>query len=160
MIMKRKLLRNQRVKIFTGLALLLLFTGNNNPGQHTGKHTIRGTIHNIQKDSDKKEAVIRLFLLDKDSFHKPYEGIRQKVIQIEEGKSSVDFAIENVKSGTYGLRCYQDENHNGKLDRFLIIPKEPWTLSWKNNEKSIPPKFEDISFRVNSNVKVDLFLED
>lgn len=158
-IIKRKVSTIPLFKIGTGLILLFLFQGSSNTDQSTDKHTIGGTVHNIQQDSDKK-SVIRIFLLDEESFHKPYEGIRQKVIQVEAGKSRVDFTIENVKTGAYGLRCYQDENNNGKLDRFLIIPTEPWTLSWKNNEKSIPPDFEDISFRVNSNVEVDLFLDD
>ena len=153
--MKNMRLISRMVKITTGMALLFVFLGSKNPETHT----ISGTIHNVQKDSDKKESVIRVFLLDKETFQKPYEGIRQKVIHVEEGKSSVDFNFKNVKSGNYGLRSFQDMNNNGELDRFLIIPREPWCLSWKDN-KSIPPDFEDISFHVNKDIEKDLYLSD
>jgi uncharacterized protein (DUF2141 family) len=136
------------------LSFLVLLPGSSDPDHHT----IRGTIYNVQQNSE--EPVIRLFLLDESSFHKPYEGIRQKVIRVEEGKTHVGFTIENVSRGKYGLRCYQDENNNGKLDRFLVIPKEPWTLSWKGNKKHIPPEFEDISFQVSNDIQVDLYLGD
>jgi len=144
----------QLIRLLTGIILLVLLQSSFEPDHHT----IRGTIYNIQQNST--NPVIRLFLLNEDSFHKPYQGIRQKVIPLEKGQSRVEFTIKGVGSGVYGLRCYLDENNNAELDRFLMIPKEPWTLSWKDNEKHIPPDFEDISFQVKGDVRVDLYLDE
>lgn len=91
---------------------------------------------------------------------KPYEGIRQKLIRLETGQAAVNFTFKDVHPGVYGIRCYQDMNNNGELDRFLIIPKEPWCLSRKDKKKRVPPRFENISFKVDGRVEVNLFLDD
>lgn len=119
------------------------------------KNSISGTINELEEE----KSTIYIFLLTEETFEKPYEGIRQKVIQVEEAKSSVDFTFKNVKTGKYGLRSFQDMNNNSELDRFLVMPREPWCLSWKD-KKSIPPDFEDISFHVNKDIEKDLYLSD
>ena len=124
---------------------------------HAQGYKISGTIHNIENASD-EPGVIRIFLLTKNTFRLPFEGIREIVIKTKQSKNSVSFSIDDVNRGEYALRCFQDKDNDGELDRFLMVPKEPWCLSWKNNENSIPPKFDDVSFEVQEDTNFDLFL--
>ena len=40
-------------------------------------------------------------------------------------KSLMGFAFHNVPEGIYGIRCFQDNNNNGKLDKDFFSPSEP-----------------------------------
>ena len=142
--------------IIIGLLIMFLLAGNTK----TSQYQIRGTIHDLPNLENKTTGNIHIFLLTENTFQKPYKGIREIEVDVKNQQKSVDFIINDVKPGVYGLRCYLDKNNNNELDRFLMIPKEPWTLSWKNNEKRIPPDFEDISFTVRKNLTMDLYLDD
>ena len=141
------------IRIFIVGILLVIF---HEPVQ-SQEYKISGTIHNIKENED--ECIFYVYLLTEETFEKPYTGIKEVKNEAGENQNPIDFEFKNVSKGTYGLRCFHDLNDNGKLDRFLAIPKEPWTLSWKNNEKHIPPDFEDISFKVDGNVEVDLYMD-
>jgi uncharacterized protein (DUF2141 family) len=73
--------------------------------------------------------------------------------------SSKKIAYEflSVLGGTYGIRCFQDLNGNGKLDKGLFGPSEPWALSW-TVKKRFPPRFNDISFDLHEDKKLNLKL--
>ena len=62
------------------------------------------------------------------------------------------------RKGFYALRCFQDLNGNARLDIGLFGPNEPWALIW-NGKKRFPPKFEDISFALEGDLRIDLTLE-
>jgi len=144
---------HQIIRIFIFGILLLIFY---EPVQ-SQEYKISGTIHNIKEN--KGERVFYVYLLTKETFKKPYTGIKKIKIEAGENQNPIAFEFKNVSKDTYGIRCFQDLNDNGKLDRFLIIPKEPWTLSWKDNKKHMPPEFEDISFEVDGNVEVNLYMD-
>lgn len=52
-----------------------------------------------------------------------------------------------------------DENNNGELDTFLMIPREPWCLSWEGRQRKVPPRFKDISFEVKEDISKNLYLK-
>ena len=86
----------------------------------------------------------------------PFKGLRELVIKIgpdEVQKKKVPFKFEGLQQGTYGVRCFQDVNGNGKLDKGLFGPSEPWGMSWQREKLSRWPKFEHIAFEVRSNIK-------
>lgn len=147
---------NYRIFKTITFALIAIFIQKSLPAQ---EYTISGTIKNIEKENGDTESTLYVYLLTEESFEKPYTGIKEIKLQVNKGESKKSYKIKNVKKGTYGLRCFQDMNGNGELDRFLIIPKEPWCLSWRSDRKSIPPKFEDISFKVNGDTRINLDLD-
>ena len=60
------------------------------------------------------------------------------------------FEFTNVAPGTYGIRCFQDTNSNGKLDRGFFGAKEPWGMSLHGEEPKRIPYFKDYSFSINT----------
>ena len=99
---------------------------------------------------------IYIYLVDEVSSKTPLTGIKVIVIKNKgnnRNSQNVSFQFENVEEGIYGIRCYQDVNGNEKLDKGLFGPKEPWWLSWQEEKHSIFPKFKDIAFKVDSNIK-------
>ena len=102
-----------------------------------------------------KTGDIHVYLVTEEIFRTPFTGIQQKVIKIGEQelrKKAVAFRFEQVHAGTYGIRCFQDVDGDGKLERSLFGPKEPWGMSWQGEKPAKWPEFEDISFEVNSNI--------
>jgi uncharacterized protein (DUF2141 family) len=98
---------------------------------------------------------IYITLVTEQLFGTPYEGARKSLITVgeEELKAGcVRFRFMGVDAGVYGIRCYQDVNGNGELDRGLFGPSEPWGMSWQQEKPSRWPKFENIAFEV----KVDI----
>ena len=54
----------------------------------------------------------------------------------------------SVGAGTYALSVIHDENGNGRLDRFLAIPREGFGFSRNPAIRMGPPRFEDVRFDV------------
>ncbi len=147
---------NQQISKILILTVIALFIQKALPSQN---YTISGSIENLETQTGNNGSTLHIYLLTKGTFEKPFTGIRKIPIKVSEGMKKKDYKIPNVKEGIYGIRCFQDLNNNGELDRFLIIPKEPWSLSWQKNNKSVPPKFNDISFKVDKDVEIDLDLD-
>jgi len=99
---------------------------------------------------------IYVYLVDEEIFGTPYTGLQTIVLESMEmgkGRGSASFKFQNVKSGVYGIRCYQDINGNGKLDRGLFGPSEPWGMSWNSDRPSKWPSYTDITFKVDSGLQ-------
>jgi uncharacterized protein (DUF2141 family) len=60
----------------------------------------------------------------------------------------VPFSFLKIPGGEYGIRVFVDTNRNGKLDRGLLGPREPWGMSWRGKRASRIPRFKDIAFRL------------
>ena len=101
-------------------------------------------------------GTIYIYLVDEETAITPMTG--NKVIIIKNDRTNrgfrkVPFQFKDVKEGVYAIRCYQDVNDNGKMDKGMFGPTEPWWLSYQEERHSRIPKFEDISFRVESNIQ-------
>jgi uncharacterized protein (DUF2141 family) len=121
----------------------------------TEKYTVAGKI-SFQAQGD-----IYIYLVTKDVFKTPFTGVQTLKVHIgpaEAAQKEIPFAFHNVKSGRYGIRCFQDENDNGKLDRGLGGPAEPWGMSWQTEKPRKWPRFCDISFDVEQNI-FDIYIE-
>jgi uncharacterized protein (DUF2141 family) len=102
-----------------------------------------------------KTGDIYVYLVTEESFRTPFTGSQEKVIEVGEQelrKKVAAFKFEQVRAGNYGIRCFQDVDGDGKLERGLFGPKEPWGMSWQGKKPAKWPEFEDISFEVNSNI--------
>ena len=102
-----------------------------------------------------KSGDIFIYLVTEKIFKTPFTGVQDTLIKISKDelqKKNVSFKFEDVKSGTYCIRCFQDVNGNGKLDKCLFGPKEPWAMSWQGEKPAKWPKFKHVAFEVNSNI--------
>lgn len=130
------------------IVALFLFLSYEGISQET--YRIFGEIH-----SPTRNGIIYIYLIDYECFNIPSYGIDTVVIDVNSDKANYTFT--SVNKGVYGIRCFQDLNGNMKLDKGLFGPTEPWALTWKG-KKRFPPKFEDISFELRTNKRVDLIL--
>ena len=107
------------------------------------KYNIEGKIY------FKNEKTIYIYLVDIETVKKPFTGIEKIVVRPNSNDLEIgflNFKFYKIPKGIYGIRCYQDLNENGKLDRGAFGPKEPWQLSWYCKVKSVIPTFEDFCF--------------
>ena len=100
-------------------------------------------------------GVLHVYLVDEDQFSAPFTGIKEIVISITPAhleSGSVQFSFQEIVSGHYGIRVFIDTNGNGKLDRGLLGPREPWGMSWQGKRISGIPHFEDIAFFLDEDI--------
>jgi uncharacterized protein (DUF2141 family) len=112
--------------------------------------TIEGTI------SFEEPGDIYIFLVTEQGFKTPLTGLQKVILKIgpdEIQKRKLSFEFKDVRRGTYGIRCFQDVNGNGKLDKGLFGPKEPWGMSWQRQRPSKWPIFGHIAFEVTSDIR-------
>lgn len=53
-----------------------------------------------------------------------------------------------VPAGVYALSVIHDENGNGRLDRFMAIPREGFGFSRNPRIRMGPPRFDEVRFQV------------
>ena len=102
-----------------------------------------------------EEGVLYIYLVDEDQFSVPFTGIKEIVIPISSthlDNGSVAFAFQSIPAGRYGIRVFIDTNGNGKLDRGLFGPSEPWGMSWQDKRVARIPRFKDIAFPLTEDI--------
>jgi uncharacterized protein (DUF2141 family) len=126
---------------------------------HAGGFSIAGTI--LLKDVD-KTGKLYICLVTEEIFKTPMRCYRGLIITVNKdiiAMKRAPFAFTGIPAGRYGIRCFLDQNNNGKLDRGMLGPTEPWGMSWKEKRVFQWPRFSDISFDVQSdigNLKIEL----
>lgn len=99
-----------------------------------------------------------LFLVDKDNFNKPMDGLIRKEVKVNKKGEYVCLFI-NINEGRYGVKAFLDTNMDNKLNIGIFGPSEPWGFSWRDQRKKTKPRFQDIFFEhkeKNSLIKVRL----
>jgi uncharacterized protein (DUF2141 family) len=56
--------------------------------------------------------------------------------------------LAGVAPGSWALSVIHDENGNGRLDRFLAVPREGFGFSRNPRIRFGPPRFEEVRFEV------------
>ena len=117
------------------------------------------TLNSIQGEITLSSAKgkVYIFLVDEKTFDVPLSGIY--TLKIEPVSSILYFRFSKVKKEVYGIRCFQDLNNNGILDRGMFGPTEPYGFSWKSSKK-FPLNFSDISFFADKNKFITIKMED
>ncbi|MCG2811747.1 MAG: DUF2141 domain-containing protein [Candidatus Aminicenantes bacterium] len=133
-----------RLVMFSGLLLLTFSIGKINAAL---VHSVSGEV------SAKGQGRIHLFLLTCEQFKADDESAALHLV-VDPGSSgqAVPFHFAQVAPGEYGIRCYQDENNNGKLDFGTFGPKEPWGMSHNKRPFMRSPRFEEICFQVDADI--------
>lgn len=63
-------------------------------------------------------------------------------------RDAAGIRLGGIAPGTYALSVIHDENRNGRLDRFMAIPREGFGFSRNPRIRMGPPRFEEVTFEV------------
>lgn len=151
-ISKRKKKANKTKTNYLFVALVILVSPIITQAQEN-KVIISGEI----VTSKQNVGTIIIFLVDKTAFKTPLTGV--DTVIVKPSKEIVFFKFKPQIKGVYGIRCFHDINNNKKLDKKGWSIKEPYGLSWRNDEK-ILFGFDDISFEANVNKFVKIKMEE
>ncbi|MFC1529346.1 DUF2141 domain-containing protein [Gemmatimonadota bacterium] len=113
-------------------------------------YTIEGEVRFEQ------EGGIYVYLVTEEVFGTPFTGIQDTLIQCsqeEQREGRVLFQFEGITPGTYGIRVFQDLDGNGRLNRGMFGPTEPWGMSWQGEKPKKWPKWKSIAFEVTSDIR-------
>ena len=103
-----------------------------------------------------KTGDVYIKLVGKDDYDNekdgPY-GFIAKVGQSEIKKGRVPFAFKGIPGGVYGLCAFQDVNRTGKLEVGIFGPKEPWGNYRPSRPSLRAPRFDEIAFQLDKDLK-------
>jgi len=71
---------------------------------------------------------------------------------------AVAFHLDDVPTGVYVLKCYQDVNGNSEFDRGFWGPVEPWGTYRRYRPSFRAPHFDEVSFPVKGDL-TGLYIE-
>ncbi|OPY78955.1 MAG: hypothetical protein A4E64_00555 [Syntrophorhabdus sp. PtaU1.Bin058] len=131
------------------IAVLFLLTGSQLPAQQA-TFQVSGEI------SFPKTGDLYVQLITKEEFDSGKDagfGIIVATNPEDMKKGRVLFSFEGVPKGTYGIRCFQDVNRTGKMEKGLFGPKEPWGTYRPARPMLRAPRFDEISFEVNGDIR-------
>lgn len=148
---KRKTINHLVPKIV--LILLIIITAKGICSAQNGKVIISVEIHTTVQNKGK----IIAFLVDETNFNMPLSGV--DTVVAKPTNKTIHFKFKSREKGVYGIRCIHDLNSNGKLDKGMFGPVEPYGFSWKT-EKKFPFEFNDISFTANSDKFITIKMEE
>ena len=66
---------------------------------------------------------------------------------VEAGRAA-SIRLTGMAPGTYALAVIHDENGNGRLDKFMGIPREGFGFSRNPRIRMGPPRFEEVRFEI------------
>ena len=141
--------------IFVILILLFLTTIS-----HAYAATVIVKVNNIEKKGEIHLAIYDdadVFENDNGEKGGSTKGIIQGVIEeVKTGSATYKFELPE---GTYTIGIFVDTNYNNKMDRNLLgVPKEQFGFSNDAKGNFGPPSFEDASFTVSSDMKLEINL--
>lgn len=118
-------------------------------GDNNGKLTVKVT----NLGDMKGQLMVGLFDKEDNFLKEPVKGINMKASA--EGQEIV---FENVPFGSYAVSVIHDENENGELDTFMVIPTEPYGFSNNAMGKFGPPSFEQTKITISGETTIEIKL--
>lgn len=100
---------------------------------------------------------VYVFLCNDSIFDTPFTGIDSVSFWVNYDKTQVEYEFKDVPAGQYAISTYQDVNGNHKLDKWIFGPREPWGFSY-SGKMVFPPKFEDVSFNLVYDTRINIIL--
>ena len=131
------------------IAVLFLLTGSQLPAQQA-TFQVSGEI-SFQKTGD-----LYVQLITKEEFDSGKDagfGIIVAVNPEDMKKGRASFSFEGIPKGTYGIRCFQDVNGTGKMEKGMFGPKEPWGTYRPARPTFRAPRFDEVVFEVDKDVE-------
>jgi len=104
-------------------------------------HRVKGTAFCSETGS------LHIYLADRETFSKPFTGTAELILTIPEpGLYSWEF--RHIPGGIYAVRAFLDTDGNGRLNRGITGPSEPWAFSREVPGTRRKPDFEKASLTV------------
>jgi uncharacterized protein (DUF2141 family) len=100
---------------------------------------------NITKIKNSKGKLVVALFDSKEKFLK--ETVSEYSLEIADDGCAIA-RFEDIPPGTYAIAAYHDKNADGKLNTFMLVPREDYGFS--NDARSMfgPPSFKSASFVV------------
>ena len=96
-----------------------------------------------------------IFLVDEKNSKTPFAGIKTIKEEVKNNDGSIqrfDFVFVGIEPGTYAVRAFLDEDRNGKLNRGITGPLEPWGMSWQDGVNRNWPQWRHYCFKAEKNI--------
>ena len=94
------------------------------------------------------QGIVRLCLTRNEAHFPDCNGDPAAIKRSIPAARAAQVRIEGAAPGTYALAVIHDENSNGRLDRFMAIPREGFGFSRNPRIRMGPPRFEEVRFEV------------
>lgn len=102
-------------------------------------------------------GTVRIGLFKEKGFPKAGKAIASIDVPVRDIKTTASF--ENILLGQYAIAVYQDVNLDGKLNRTIYgEPTEPYAFSNNVFGRFGPPKFEKVTFKLESTEHTNLVI--
>ncbi|MEJ2507744.1 MAG: DUF2141 domain-containing protein [Ignavibacteriaceae bacterium] len=102
---------------------------------------------------DSNDGEVRVALYNSNDNYQsttPFVRAAEKIVD-----HKVEFTFKDIPFGEYAIKCYHDENLNGKMDRNSMgIPVEAYGFSNNAVGNFGPAKYEDAKFTFNKDKQV------
>jgi len=102
---------------------------------------------------DSNDGVVLVALNNSDENYQssnPFDRAAEKIVD-----HKVEFTFKDIPFGEYAIKCYHDENLNGKMDRNSMgIPIESYGFSNNAVGNFGPAKYDDAKFTFNKDKQV------
>lgn len=135
----------------TAMSLLLLLTGmtlgwnNQALAQEQPAGDSELTV-NIQPVRSERGHILYTLWSSEESFNNRSGGFRSGKLIPTLGE--VSFVLSGLPPGTYALTVTDDENDNGRLDRFMGLPTEFFGISNITHMLFAPPTWKEAKFDI------------
>ncbi len=94
------------------------------------------------------QGIVRLCLTRNEAHFPDCNGDPAAIKRSIPAARAAQVRIEGAAPGTYALAVIHDENSNGRLDRFMAIPREGFGFSRNPRIRMGPPRFDEVRFEV------------
>ncbi|MBX3562412.1 MAG: DUF2141 domain-containing protein [Sphingomonas sp.] len=94
------------------------------------------------------QGIVRLCLTRNQAHFPDCNGDPAAIKRSIPAAQAAHVRIEGAASGSYALAVIHDENSNGRLDRFMAIPREGFGFSRNPGLRMGPPRFDEVRFEV------------
>jgi uncharacterized protein (DUF2141 family) len=110
---------------------------------------------NITNIAVYKGGVINIGVYQENGFPDFGKQVAYKVENVTDPKTRV--LLKDIAPGNYAVAVFQDANSDGVLNKNIWgAPTEPYGFSRNNYGKGGPPDFENVSFILEADKRIDL----
>ncbi len=93
-------------------------------------------------------GLVRLCLTRNPAHFPQCDGDPAAVKHSAPARSAASIRLRGISPGVYALAVIHDENGNGRLDKFMAIPREGFGFSRNPRIRMGPPRFDEVRFPI------------
>ncbi|MFO8063735.1 MAG: DUF2141 domain-containing protein [Spirochaetota bacterium] len=116
-------------------------------------YVVSGTVSGIEEKGTLFVVIVDRQRWDDPTGSETDEGYAQGFSADVDDQESISYSLEDVPPGTYAIRAFIDTNDNEDLDMGMLGPREPWGVYRATGRVVGPPRFEELSFTVDEDVR-------